>query len=114
EALVRERPTPFFRMSLATAHVNFGALYREMGHREKARAAVQRAIALQEKLVREHPTNAEYRQHLALSHTNLGGLYQEMGRRAQAEAALRRAVGIQEKLAGDRPADVKSRQRLAG
>src|SRR5207248_11446704 len=78
-----------------------------------AEAAFRRALAIQNKLTAEFPSEPQYRQELASSQGNLGHLLSDMGKRLEAEAAYRQALGIEEKLATDFPIVAHYRVDLA-
>ena len=60
--------------------------------------AYQKALAIREKLVREHPEVLKYQNDLGASHNNLGVVYKDTGRWDEAVVAYQKALAIREKL----------------
>jgi tetratricopeptide (TPR) repeat protein len=71
----------------------------------EAEAAYQKAIAIQEQLVRDLPKVPQYHGDLARSYNNLGLLRRDNRQREQAEAAFRKAVPLWEDLVRDHPGE---------
>jgi RNA polymerase sigma factor (sigma-70 family) len=80
----------------ALAQRELGEAQQQQGKLAEAEAAYRKALALQEKLVRDHPAARAYREELAGTLRRLGGLYRRTGRLAEAERALRRAIALLE------------------
>ncbi|HNU27817.1 MAG TPA: tetratricopeptide repeat protein, partial [Sedimentisphaerales bacterium] len=98
--LAAARPDAFLP-DLATSLNNLATLLSELGRREEALAAGQRAVEIREKLAAARPD--AFLPYLAMSLNNLANLLSELGRREEALAAGQRAVEIREKLAAARP-----------
>jgi serine/threonine protein kinase len=94
---------PQARSELAGAYASIGSITAEIGSREDAIAAHERARALRESLVRDHPENAAYRRELAASLHSLGVLNRETGRTAAALQSLRDERKLREALVHDHP-----------
>ncbi len=77
------------------------------------REAYQRAYAVIEAMVREHPRDAEYRAALARSCLMLGVHLQKTGRTAEAQELYRRALTLLENLAREQPDVIAHRAELA-
>jgi tetratricopeptide (TPR) repeat protein len=84
------------RRETALALRELGEAHQQQGKLAEAEANYRKALALQEKLVRDHPEARVYREELAGTLRRLGGLYRRTGRLAEAERALRRAVALLE------------------
>ncbi len=95
------RPESLYR--LADAAREHALLIGEIGDKKDAIQVVGQAIAIFERLVRDHPDVAAYRSGLAASQVNLGDMLRYTGRPDEARAAFARAVAIQERLIRDRP-----------
>ena len=84
-------------------HNNIGNLLYDMGHPAEALESYRRALAIFERLWREHPAVTQYQSVLARSHNNIGGLLSDTGHPAEAMKSHRRALAIRERLAHDNP-----------
>src|SRR5262249_978581 len=80
---VRSRTHRAYALSFASR------AYEANGHNDQAVAAVDRAVAVWEKLAREKDGTFEQRAEAAGCHSRLGDLHGEAGRRAEAEAAYK-------------------------
>ena len=83
--------------SLAGTYNNLSSLYLP-AQPAVARQWVERAIALQLALVKEHPGRRNYQSDLAASFNNLGAIHARMSRWGDAETCFRDAITIQERL----------------
>jgi len=105
EALERERPDVSQRQSLANAFNWLGETLRPIPEsREAAKAAYERALALQGALAAADPAGTQYRQELARTHYNRGILWaltdDPSGAAARAaEADFKEAIRVLEPLA---------------
>src|SRR5206468_319665 len=79
-----------------SVHGAFAFAYYD--HNPKKEKSVRRAIALQEQLASEFPTQPEYQRDLAASYSRLGAQLMRIDR-PEAEKVLRQALRIREKLA---------------
>jgi len=100
EKLAAARPDAFLP-DLAASLNNLANRLSELGRREEALAAGQRAAEIREKLAAARPD--AFLPDLAMSLNNLANMLSELGRREDALAAGQRAVEIREKLAAARP-----------
>jgi tetratricopeptide (TPR) repeat protein len=80
---------------------NLANRYSDLGRREEALGAAERASAIYERLAKQNPDAFE--PDLATSLNNLGNRYSELGRREEALGAAERAVAIRERLAKQNP-----------
>jgi tetratricopeptide (TPR) repeat protein/nucleoside phosphorylase len=85
----------------AWRHNNLGNRYSELGRREEALAATQRAVKIDEELADKRPD--AFLPNLAMSLSNLGNRYSELGRREEALLAIEQALKRNEELAVKRP-----------
>jgi tetratricopeptide (TPR) repeat protein len=70
----------------------------------KARAAYEKALALREQLVRDHPANTNYRFQLAVSLNDMGKLHRlGLGKAAEGEAFYEKALSLCESLDREHP-----------
>jgi serine/threonine-protein kinase len=105
---------PEVRRQAALASFRVGQIYRTLDQGERARAAYARAIAMQQALCDESPTNPACRQDLANSFNWLGELLRESGRPlAEAEPHYRKALELQEALVEQAPSNLELRRELA-
>jgi tetratricopeptide (TPR) repeat protein len=97
---------PTVRAGAARAYYRVGRIYQDLEERDRAEEAYERALALQEHLVAEHPREASYRQDLAESYNYLGELRRTGGRPlAETEPLYRKALELQRRLRTDFPGD---------
>jgi serine/threonine protein kinase/tetratricopeptide (TPR) repeat protein len=89
--------------TLATSSGLLGTAYRRGGRHDQARAALERAVEVYEKLAGAVPTEGLYLRNLALQAFALGNFYLDAGEPDQAVAPLERAMAIQEKLVREHP-----------
>ena len=102
EYLVETLPkTPETEPRRAGLFNNLGIRYDDLGRREEALAATQRAVDLYERLAEKNPD--AFLHDLANSLNNLGVRYNALGRREEALAATQRAVDLYERLAEKNP-----------
>jgi serine/threonine protein kinase len=94
-------PESLARMAQAAFDLAF--LTNEIGDKQDALDAYQRAREIRERLARDNPTMTEYQSDLAKSHNNIGLLLRETGQPAEALAALQRAHEIRERLVRENP-----------
>ena len=83
---------------LANCQTNTADLLRKAGRRVEARAACERALALREPLVKEHPQDTSYRGGLAETYLRIGQLQSDAKDLAAATATWRRAIALYEGL----------------
>ena len=101
-----------FLYDLALTHNNLGLLYSQTGRAKQARDALDRALAIQTKLVERQPDDQQRSASLAATYNNLSYLQ----RATDVEAARRanqRAVGILEKLHETYPQAARYQNELA-
>jgi serine/threonine protein kinase len=111
---VQRRGTdPQQRRATARAYRRVADIHKMLGQHAEADGEYLAAIALQEKLADEFPTEMTYRQDLADSLSNRGSLLLETNRPKDAETAYRRALDIRTKLVDDFPTVAACRQQVA-
>jgi tetratricopeptide (TPR) repeat protein/energy-coupling factor transporter ATP-binding protein EcfA2 len=85
---------------LARAFNNLaGGLSVDPARMDEARGLYEKAVEIDERLVREAPDNREYKLELAKFCNNLAALLQDLGRQEAADARSRRAVELIDELA---------------
>jgi serine/threonine-protein kinase len=98
---------PTYLLELAGGHNELGLLYRARHGRADAEKEFDQALALIERLTRDHPEAARtlpsYREYLANIHNNRGIVYQESDRYPEALAAYRKSLAIRREMARDHP-----------
>ncbi len=92
---------------LARATFRIGAITEAIGSKEKALAAYQRSIEIQERLTRENPARADVQSDLATSHYCLGVLQATAGHVNAALQSYQAGLEIQKTLAHEHPAEVR-------
>ena len=104
EKLLRERIQPdrgLGNADLAEALESLAWLYQYQGRYSEAESLLQRALALEEKVLGSEPSTAR-------TLNGLGVLYYYQGRYSEAEPLLQRALAIQEKALGSEHPDTAS------
>jgi tetratricopeptide (TPR) repeat protein len=102
-----------FKGNLATSHYSIGNLLSATGEPSKALVAYEQALAIQERLAREHPTVTEFQRALAASHYNISNLLVETGKPSEAMTAYEQARDIRLRLARDHPTVTQFQRDLA-
>jgi serine/threonine-protein kinase len=102
------------RAELAEACFHLGSLTEEVGSPAEAFRAFDQAVALLERLAREHPTSARYRGLLADGHGRLGALSAQSRRYDRAAEAYQVALALARGLARESPSDVPHQERVVG
>src|SRR5262249_34988843 len=92
-----------------------GFVYDRTNRRAQAGEAYRQALAVRERLSRDHPADPESLNDLGFSHYNLGHWYRGARQAREAEAAVRQAADAVPKLADAHPSvpDHQSHQALA-
>lgn len=98
--------------SLALCCNNLGQLMQKRGETEKARDHLERALAIQTRLVRAADVVA-YRTDLATTHSNVGLLSSQTGDKRQAAERYKSAIEIQESIRRLSPEDATNLNNLA-
>jgi eukaryotic-like serine/threonine-protein kinase len=102
ESLARQFPhAPGVQDNLARALHGLGVLYYHLGRRAEAAAAYERAVAIREALVRDHPRLTHRRRLLAETYQNLA----MVSRGRQGLARFERAAAIVESLRAEHPGE---------
>src|SRR5262249_1492731 len=101
------------RADLALSDVQIGFLDASAGRTAPAERAYQRALAVQEALVAEHPATIDYRRQLAGTINRPGSLYRDDGR-PEAADALKKVPQTIAALVERHPQEPSYRQELAG
>ena len=76
---------------LATASWELGGITNEIGDKQDALHADERALAIRQRLVRENPSSEDFQAELAWTYRTLGNLKRELGRNDEAIASLEQA-----------------------
>ena len=113
ESLTRTSDRPQYRQELAAALNNLANLKVDAGRLGEARAGMERALALRQRLARDDGESPGSRSDLALSHHNLGWLDTKVGRPESALAHYRKARALREALAREAPHEEWRRATLA-
>jgi tetratricopeptide (TPR) repeat protein len=103
ETLVRESSSAHYRQELAMALNSLAKLHVNSGQFREARAELDRALSLYEKLDRESGSSPGSRSDLAMVHNNLGWLDSKVGRAESALAHYLKARDFREALAREAP-----------
>lgn len=98
---------------LALCYNNLAALQSQKDNWAEAVASHQRAIVLQEQMVRKSPAIVRYRSELATSLNNLGVAYCRVNKVREADAAFGRSRDMFAELAQDYPDELSFRSSLA-
>jgi serine/threonine protein kinase/tetratricopeptide (TPR) repeat protein len=94
---------------LAVAYDRIGSITFDT---EQALESHQKAVAINETLVKKDPMNAALRKHLALSYENVGDVLKQLGDTNGARSFNRKQLEVAESLASDFPADINYRTDL--
>ena len=117
--LVRNHPEhpeiAAYQRGLAISYGGVGSHLAAIGQVEEARENYQQALAIRQRLVREHPSVTEYQSELSDSHHNIGLLlHHKFGQSDEALASLRQSLKILERLVEIHPIVIEYQDRLAG
>jgi tetratricopeptide (TPR) repeat protein len=85
------------------AYIVRARIYRDCGEGEKAKVDMEKAVALAERLVREHPNDSKGQLRFCSCLIALGRLYNELGRRGEAETVYQRAIALVEQIGPENP-----------
>jgi len=112
--LAMDAADPTLRNNLASAHNALGAARLAAGRVDEAATAFRSAVAVREELVRDHPTNVEFRRALMVSYGSLGDVLggrigQNLGEVAGATAAFENATALARITMREDPADRRAR-----
>jgi tetratricopeptide (TPR) repeat protein len=111
---VRRRPNdPYLRAQWGQAWVRLAILSAELGSRQEAIGHGEQALAIFERLTRDHPDVADYREELARAHNQLGDLYRLTDQLPRAEQAYAKARDLRKQLADAAPAQARYQSDLA-
>ena len=102
-----------FRSDQAAIDTHIGDLLASMSQDKLAAPYLKRARAIQEQLVRDHPSLVECQADLALTYYILAQSQGRMGQVADQEATARAALALREQLAARSPTVPKQRSDLA-
>ncbi len=103
-----------YQGDLALCYNNLAALLSRGGRAADAIGWHQRAVALQEQMVRKAPAVVQHRSDLAVSLNNLGVAYCRAGKVDAADAPFARARDLFSTLASDYPSEISYQSALAG
>jgi serine/threonine protein kinase/tetratricopeptide (TPR) repeat protein len=102
------------RSDLSLSYNNLAAILGHLGEEAEAVEAFERAIEIQERLVRQAPGVVQYRSDLAITWNNLAQSLARAEEHDRAELAYQRAEELFAELVDDFPSDVRYRSSLAG
>ena len=91
------------RDNVAAAHARIGEIELNLGHPDKAEAALRQAVAIREQLRRESPDDPVVPMGLALSYNKLGAVMSSVGRLGEALELYEKALELREWLADQFP-----------
>jgi tetratricopeptide (TPR) repeat protein len=125
ESLAVEYPAlPLFRQRLASTQSFYAGAMNPIEQRVDAEGLLHRAIALQEQLVADFPSEVEYRNDLGTSYSRLGivlaagasdgSLIAGRGKPDEAATEWRKALAVKEKLAVEFPTEAQHHREMAG
>ena len=92
-----------YQNDLADSHENVGSLLRRKSRTDEARTAFDAALAIRERLAREHSTIAAHLIKLAAIRFKLGNLLNDTGRKTEVRTLYNAALETQERLVLDHP-----------
>jgi serine/threonine protein kinase/tetratricopeptide (TPR) repeat protein len=107
-----ESREPKYARNLAIALNNLSFVLRN-GEPEAAKGAVDEAIAILERLAKEHPNQVQFQEDLALCYNNAASLTSRRENSSEAIDWHTRAITLQERLTRKAPAVVRHRSDLA-
>jgi len=115
EKFLEERgDDPALRAAQGSAYRRLAMIKSELGARESEGLALhQKALAIFEQLVREHPDNLAYRRELGLGYFHLGRAYRDTKKLKEAEQMLQKAETIQQELLAKEPGAAVDKRQLA-
>jgi serine/threonine protein kinase/tetratricopeptide (TPR) repeat protein len=102
------------RSDLGLSYNNLAAILGHLGDESEAVGAFERAIEIQERLVRQAPGVVQYRSDLAITWNNLAQALARVEQHDRAELAYQRAEELFAELVDDFQSDVRYRSSLAG
>jgi serine/threonine protein kinase/tetratricopeptide (TPR) repeat protein len=109
----RHGEEPELLAELAEAHSRLGRIAADLGDRQKACAAYEAALALDERLAAAQPDEPRVRLNAVRNRSALGALRRTLGDRPTARQELDRALKMGEKLAAEHPTEPEYLQSLA-
>jgi serine/threonine protein kinase len=113
QAFLRQKSDdPYRQANVASAYNELAESY-SFGSSEAALSACQECLAIWEKLVREHPSVAEFRRGLASGHFRRGRILNTSGKPAEAVRAYQQARDTLERLTRENPLDANFQRPLA-
>lgn len=119
EFVRRDGAEPGLLAELAATQARIGLIYSDLGERDKARDALERAAQLYEKTLTARPDDVALLERLSEVEHRLGyvgSLYNPLAEAAYqsaAKAAYQRAIAIRERLAAERPGEPRFRMALS-
>lgn len=119
EKLAAARPSSVgVRKRLTTTYILLGSLLgnnetSNLGDTKGGMELTQRARAILEKLVAEHPADREQRANLSEVHQRTAAFYQALDNKPESVAAFRRSLPIMEQLIREDPLNVMYRRQAA-
>ncbi len=113
ERLVAERARPAHRHALAIGYRNRASMHQARNGHQAAEADLNRAVAIMEQLVAEHPAAVPYRRELAGQYSNFSVLLRRLGRMDEALRLQEKSVSLRERLVAEEPTSSEGREGLA-
>jgi tetratricopeptide (TPR) repeat protein len=90
-------------LELAVAHRRVGEIFQSQGKLIEAQAEFEAALALNERLSKQDPINADWQLELAVVYRRAGEIFQTQGKLTEAQMALEAASAIDRRLAEQEP-----------
>ncbi len=115
EFLQRWGDTPELRHDAGLAHRRVGQAHGKLGRRKEKEEAYQKALEIQESLVKEFPDNATYIHDLSTTYVLVAGTGDNWENRHEVTKQwYRKALALREKLVADYPDNANYRLALMG
>jgi tRNA A-37 threonylcarbamoyl transferase component Bud32/tetratricopeptide (TPR) repeat protein len=111
--LEKTTPSEAVLTTLAQGYAGVGSMLHKTGKLADAEVSNEKARAIQQRLVDEHPEVVNYQRDLAKMLLFTSEELSSIGKLAEAQALYKKAVAIQKKLADDHPSNAEYRFELA-
>jgi tetratricopeptide (TPR) repeat protein len=98
--------------NLGSCYGNLGTLHLERGQLDQAIMWTEKALAIQDKQIKEHPNSVNYLERVGANHMVLGQLSIHIGELARARSELETGLSFLEHLKRIRPGDVTHQAHL--
>jgi serine/threonine-protein kinase len=103
---------PDLQAALAAAHYGLGQVAYLSGRESDAMPRYEKALAIQQQLVAQHPDSSAFQRDLARTYAALGVLHRQKARWNEARRYNQEAFNIRERLCRDNPDDPELRREL--